>query len=72
MVGDIIIPEVKSLLLFGSESWNVTNAITSEMQVFLCQILRIIYPVVMTNQQHLEELEKFSVIEHTRKMNFLN
>jgi hypothetical protein len=64
IVGDIIIPDVKSLLLHGSESSKVTSAITSEMEVVLCQILRIRYPEVMTNQQHLKVTQQEKVVLH--------
>lgn len=49
---------VKSVLLYGSETWRVTNAITNKLQAFVNKRLRIIcgifYPEVISNSDLLQ------------------
>lgn len=48
---------VKSVLLYGSETWKVTKDVTSKLQVFvnrcLRRILRIYWPEIISNEQLL-------------------
>ena len=62
---------VKSVLLYGSKSWKVTNQITNRLQVFvnrcLRRILNIYWPETMSNEQLRKTAKEDSIKNQTRR-----
>ena len=68
---------VLSVLLYGCETWKVTNAIESQIQVFvnncLRRILRIFWPNVISNENlwNITNVENMATMIRRRKWNWI-
>ena len=68
---------VLSVLLYGCETWKVTDKIISSVEVFvnkcLRQLLKIFWPIVITNKELLTrtKMENFQIMIKRRKWNWI-
>lgn len=62
---------VKSVLMYGCEMWKVSKELTNRLQVFIIhclrKILRMLWPVVITNNDLLEQCNKTEIGLKKRK-----
>ena len=65
---------VKSVLLYGSESWSLTQKLENKVQVFvnnsLRRILRIRWPQVISNQELWRQTDQRPIVSQIKKRKF--
>jgi hypothetical protein len=66
---------IKPVLLYGSESWSITNTVRNKLQVLVnrCQksILKIWWPKIISNQELRTQTEEYPIEIRRRKFRWL-